>query len=166
MPVLSVEKDLDVPSLTVTAEFAAPIDRVWALYADSEQLQRHWGPPGWPARFLRHDFVPGGGSHYVMVGPDGERAYGVWRVVAVDAPRSFELDDAFADEQATPNEELGWTRMAATLTPTDAGTRVVFVSTFPSREQLQRMLDMGMEEGLTLAMGQIDGILASDAAAV
>ncbi len=41
-----------------------------------------------------------------------------------------------------------------------------FVTTFASREQLQQMLDMGMEQGLTLAMGQIDGLLAEESAAV
>jgi uncharacterized protein YndB with AHSA1/START domain len=166
MPVLSVEKDLDAPSLTITAEFAVPVERVWRLYADREQLQRHWGPPGWPATFLRHDFVPGGGSHYFMAGPDGEQAYGVWRILEVDEPRSFALEDAFADEQGAPNEEMGWTRMAATLSPVEGGTRLVFVSTFQSTEQLQQMLDMGMEDGLRQAMGQIDGILAEDGAPV
>jgi uncharacterized protein YndB with AHSA1/START domain len=166
MPVLDVEKDLDRNTLTVTAEFAAPAERVWALYADPRQVERHWGPPGWPATFVEHDLVPGGRSHYFMSGPDGEQAHGVWRTVTTDEPRSFELDDAFADEQGTPNEEMGWVRMAATLTPTEGGTRVVLVTTYRSTEQLQQMLDMGMEEGLKLAMGQIDGILAEDSAAV
>jgi len=162
MPVIDVEKDLDQHTLTVTAEFAAPVERVWSLYADARRLERHWGPPGWPATFVRHDFVAGGGSHYFMAGPDGEQAHGVWRITAVDAPRSFELDDAFADAEGHPDESLGWTHMAATLQPTDGGTRVVLVSTFRSTEQLQQMIDMGMEEGLKLAMGQIDGVLASD----
>jgi uncharacterized protein YndB with AHSA1/START domain len=166
MPVRSVEKDLDTHTMTITAEFAAPVERVWALYAEREQVARHWGPPGWPATFVEHDFVPGGRSHYYMSGPDGERADGVWRILAVDAPRSFELEDAFADEQGAANEEMGWTRMAATFEPIDGGTRVVFVSTFASAEQLQQMLEMGMEEGLKQAMGQIDGILEEDTAAV
>lgn len=166
MPVLSVEKDLDRRTLTVTAEFAASADRVWALYADARQVERHWGPPGWPATFVTHDFVAGGGSHYFMAGPDGQRSHGVWRIVAVDEPHSFALDDGFADEEGVPNEELGWMRMTARLDPVASGTRVVLVTTFASAEQLQAVLDMGMEEGLRLAMGQIDGILADESAPV
>ncbi|MBW4040504.1 MAG: SRPBCC domain-containing protein [Acidobacteria bacterium] len=166
MPVLDVEKDLDRTTMTVVAEFAAPVERVWALYADPRQLERHWGPPGWPATFLEHDLVPGGASHYVMSGPDGERSHGVWRVLAVDEPRSFVLEDAFADERGVADEQMGWTRMAATFTATADGTRLVFVTTFRSVEQLQQMLDMGMEEGVKLAMAQIDGLLAEDGAAV
>ena len=160
MPVLDVEKDLDQHTLTVTAEFAAPVERVWALYADPRQLERHWGPPGWPASFVRHQLVAGSRSHYFMSGPDGEQAHGVWNVLAVDAPRSFEVDDAFADADGVPNEELGWTRMVARFEPTDVGTRVVLVSTFQSTEQLQQMIEMGMEDGLRAAMDQIDGLLA------
>ena len=33
-------------------------------------------------------------------------------------------------------------------------------SVFPSLEAMQRVLDMGMEEGMTQALGQIDAILA------
>lgn len=166
MPVLDVEKDLDRLTLTVVAEFAAPVERVWTLYADPRRLERHWGPPGYPATFVRHELVPGSRSRYYMTGPDGEKPHGVWDVVAVDEPRSFEVADAFADEQWQPDEEIGWGRMAFLFEPVDGGTRLRVVSTYRSAEQLQQLLDMGMEEGLKQAMGQIDGILAEDAAAV
>jgi len=164
MPVLDVEKDLDRSTMTVTAEFAAPVERVWRLYADPRQLERHWGPPGWPATFVEHALVPGARSHYLMRGPDGEESHGVWNVVAVDEPRSFEVEDAFADAQGVPDESTGWIRMVATFEPVADGTRLVVVSTFRSAEQLRQMIDMGMEDGLRQAMGQIDGILAEDRA--
>jgi uncharacterized protein YndB with AHSA1/START domain len=166
MPVLAVEKDLDRHVMTVTAEFAAPVERVWELYADPRRLERHWGPPGWPATFVRHELVPGARSHYYMTGPEGEQAHGMWIVREVDEPRSFEVDDAFADEHGEPKTETGFTRMRADLAPVSGGTRVTFVSTFESTEQLQQMLDMGMEQGLTLAMGQIDDLLAEEGASV
>jgi uncharacterized protein YndB with AHSA1/START domain len=165
MPVLEVEKDPEAHTMTVVAEFAAPVERVWAMYADPRKLERHWGPPGWPATFVEHELVPGSRSHYFMSGPDGEQPHGVWNVVAVDEPRSFEIEDAFADEQGVPDEEMGWARMAARFEPIESGTRVEFVSTFQSAEQLQQMLDMGMEEGLKQAMGQIDDLLRESAPA-
>jgi hypothetical protein len=39
------------------------------------------------------------------------------------------------------------------------------VSRFPSTAALEQMLAMGMEEGLTQAVGQIDAILAEGVAA-
>ena len=45
MSVVSVEKDFDSLSLTLVADFDAPIERVWQLWADPRQLERWWGPP-------------------------------------------------------------------------------------------------------------------------
>ena len=42
-------------------------------------------------------------------------------------------------------------------------TRMSIQSTFPSTEAMEQVLAMGMEEGLTEAVGQIDAILAEDA---
>jgi hypothetical protein len=39
-------------------------------------------------------------------------------------------------------------------------TRMSIESTFPSTEAMEQVLAMGMEEGLTQAVGQIDAILA------
>ncbi len=34
MTVIAVDKDLDACTLTITAEFDAPLERVWELWAD------------------------------------------------------------------------------------------------------------------------------------
>ncbi len=48
-----------------------------------------------------------------------------------------------------------------TIEPIDAGrTRMSIESRFPSTEAMEQVLAMGMEEGLTQAVGQIDAILA------
>lgn len=43
----------------------------------------------------------------------------------------------------------------------DGGTRATYVSTFESADALQKVLDMGVVEGATSAIGQIDDLLAS-----
>ena len=43
---------------------------------------------------------------------------------------------------------------------TDAGTRMTVVNRFTDVEQMQQLLGGGMQEGMTLAIGQIDGLLA------
>ena len=52
-------------------------------------------------------------------------------------------------------------RMRFTFEPHDGGTRMVTVTTFPSLEALEKLLGMGMEEGIKAAMAQIDGVLAA-----
>ena len=60
MPVIDVQKDLDNRRLIMTAQFAAPVERIWQLYADPRQLEKVWGPPTHPATFVDHDLTPGG----------------------------------------------------------------------------------------------------------
>ena len=49
MTVTNVTKDTEALTLTLDAEFAAPPERVWQLWADPRQLERWWGPPAYPA---------------------------------------------------------------------------------------------------------------------
>ena len=46
MTVTNVDKDLDARTLTITAEFDAPLERVWELWADPRKLERWWGRRG------------------------------------------------------------------------------------------------------------------------
>lgn len=160
MPITSVEKDLDALTMTVTADFPVPVSRLWDAYADPRQLERFWGPEGWPATFTRHDMTPGGRSEYYMTGPDGERSAGYWEYLAVEPGRSFEVRDGFAGPDGAPDPALPAMRMTYTFQESGAGARLVTTTTFGSLEELEKVLSMGMEEGLTSAMGQIDSMLA------
>ena len=89
MAVTGIEKDYDALTLRLTAEFAAPIEAVWQLWADPRKLERWWGPPQWPATFVQHELSAGGSMSYYMTGPDGTKAGGWWRVESVDPPTSI-----------------------------------------------------------------------------
>ena len=78
MPITSVEKNLDDLTITIVADFAAPLARLWDAYADPRQIERFWGPPTYPATFVRHDVAVGGRSVYRMTGPEGDEHYGCW----------------------------------------------------------------------------------------
>lgn len=161
MPVVDVRKDLDQRTITIVAEFAAPVERVFAIYADPRQLERIWGPPTHPATFVEHDLTPGSRTTYYMTGPEGERYGGYWDVVSVDAPHGFEVRDGFADADLNPVEDMPSSTNTFRFEAVDGGTRATYVSTYPSVEALQQVLDMGVEEGARSAMGQIDAFLAA-----
>ena len=162
MPVTDVQHDLDALTLTITADFAAPVERVWEVYADPRQLERVWGPPGYPATFVDHDLVPGGRMNYYMTSPEGEKYYAYWDVTSVDQPKGFTFKDGFAlDETFARNTELPESSQVYDFTEVDGSTRATFVATYASAEALQQVLDMGVVEGSTLAINQIDELLAS-----
>jgi len=160
MPLASVEKDLDALTMTITADFPVPVRRLWDAYADPRQLERFWGPPGWPATFTRHDMFPGGYSQYYMTGPDGERSGGLWEFQSVDEGRSFVVRDGFAREDGSLNTDMPTMLMSFSFEETPEGSRVVSVTSFPSLEELEQLIEMGMEEGTKEAMGQMDAVLA------
>ena len=162
MPVTDVQHDLDALTLTINAEFAAPVERVWEVYADPRQLERVWGPPTYPATFVDHDLTPGGRVTYYMTSPEGENYYGYWTVTDVRAPGGFSFDDGFAlDDTFTPNPDLPVSRNHYTFTEVEGGTRATYVGTYASAEGLQQVLDMGAVEGASSAINQIDDLLAS-----
>nr|MDT0656420.1 SRPBCC domain-containing protein [Micromonospora sp. DSM 115978] len=159
MPVVSRERDNQALTFTFVAEFDAKPDRVWQVWQDPRQLERWWGPPGWPATFDRHEFEVGGQVRYHMTGPDGEKAPGWWTITAIDPPHRLEFDDGFSGEDGEPLDPKDVTHAVVTLEEIESGTRMTMVSTFASLEQLESMAAMGMEEGLRQAIGQLDALL-------
>jgi uncharacterized protein YndB with AHSA1/START domain len=158
--VISSTKNPEALSFTLIAEFVAGVERVWQVWEDPRQLERWWGPPSWPATFEKHELTPGGEASYFMTGPDGEKARGWWRITAVQAPSHLEFDDGFADDDGAPVEAMGTTHATVTLEAIGDRTRMTILSTFESEEQLNQMVEMGMEEGMKEAAGQIDALLA------
>jgi len=160
MPVTSVTRDTDALTLTVVADFPARVRRLWEAYVDPRQLERFWGPPTWPATFIRHDAAAGGRSAYTMKGPDGDTHGGYWEWLSVEPHKIFEVRDGFATPDGEPNPELPSMRMQFVFEETDDGSRVTTTTYFNSLADLEQLLEMGMEEGLREAMGQMDAVLA------
>jgi uncharacterized protein YndB with AHSA1/START domain len=164
MPVIDITKDTENRTLTINAEFPAPVQRVWDLYADPRQLERVWGPPTHPATFVEHTLAVGSRSTYFMTGPDGEKFAGFWVITAVDEPTSFAFDDGFADEHFNEAPGMPVSHNLYTFAGDDGRTHATFVSSYDSVEALQQVLEMGIEEGATQAINQIDAFLAGTTA--
>ncbi|MGW8482424.1 SRPBCC family protein [Microbacterium sp. NPDC055903] len=159
MPVTDVITDADNLTMTVIADFAAPVDRLWDAFTDPRQLERFWGPPGWPATFTAWAFEVGGHAHYAMHGPRGEMSAGSWEFLAIDAPKGFEVLDAFADEEGKPLDGFPAMRMTFSFAATEDGSRMTNTSYFDSAEALEQIVEMGAVEGTRMAMAQLDAVL-------
>lgn len=160
MPITTVHSDPASLTLTASGDYPVPVERLWRAWADPRQIERFWGPPQWPATFTRHDMVAGGRSAYHMTGPKGEIARGYWKFVQVDPPRSFEVLDGFADAAGEPDGAMPEMRMHFRFEATAQGSRFVSVTTFASVEAMERVLAMGMMDGLAAALAQLDAVLA------
>jgi uncharacterized protein YndB with AHSA1/START domain len=160
VPIKSIDSDPHALTLTAVGEYAVPLERLWKAWADPRQLERFWGPPPWPATFTRHDMTEGGRSEYFMTGPEGQTSHGFWEFERVELHRRFVVRDGFCNADGMPNTELPVTTMVVTFEGTDSGSRFVAVSTFGSVDAMERLVAMGMVEGLSCALAQLDDVLA------
>lgn len=160
MSVTAVHTDPEELSMTLVAEFPVPVERLWGAFADPRQLERFWGPPGFPATFTAFDLRPGGRADYRMTSPQGERFLSLWRISEVDEPRRIVFEDLFSTEDGTVDESMPSSDTVLSFERVGDGSRVTVLTSFSSSADLERMLEMGMLEGYTQAFGQLDGVLA------
>lgn len=159
MPVTDVTTDAENLTMTLTADFAAPVERVFDAFTDPRKLERFWGPPGWPATFTEFDRSIGGFARYHMTSPKGEKSSGAWEFISIDEPRGFEVIDQFVGDDGKPLEGFPLMRMTFAFEPTADGTRMTNMSFFDSAEALEQVVAMGAVEGATSAINQLDVVL-------
>jgi uncharacterized protein YndB with AHSA1/START domain len=164
MSVVSTVTDPKELRLTVVAQFAASPERVWTVWEDPRQLERWWGPPTYPATFTRHDFEVGGESRYYMTGPEGDAPHGWWRMFVIDEPHRLEFANGLAGDDGEPLPGVDPMAARVTIESSDGGTRMTTESSFVDVAQMEKMLAMGMAEGMTQAVDQIDELLSSERA--
>ena len=162
MTVIAVHKDPQALTMTIEAEFDASPERVWQLRADPRQLERWWGPPSYPATVTKHNLTPGGRVEYQMTGPEGDQHRAYWN------PRDRRAASArpqrrLREHRRHVNTDLSLSTMYVRIEGIGGRrTRMAIEGVFPSAEAMEQILAMGTEEGMTLALGQIDAILAED----
>lgn len=165
MPVTNIDKNVDAHQLVVTSDFPAPVARIWQFWTEARQLEQWWGPPGYPATVTDFDLTPGGRVSYFMTSPEGEKFGGYWDIEGVEPTSLLTFSDGFADAEGNPAEGMPVGKIVVQFAERDGGTRVTATTTYSSAEDLEKVVGMGMEEGLTQATGQIDDILAKESAA-
>jgi uncharacterized protein YndB with AHSA1/START domain len=159
MPVTDVTTDPEALTMTLVADFAAPAQRLWDAFTDPRQLERFWGPPGYPATFTEFDLEAGGRARYHMTSPKGERFDGVWEFLEIDGPRTFTALDSFANEKGEIVADLPTSRMVFVFEETPSGSRLTNTTHFDSADALEKVVAMGAVEGSTLAINQLDQVL-------
>ena len=160
MTEVRVEKDVSALRLTMVADFDASPEEVWDVWADPRKIERWWGPPTFPATFTRHEFSVGGESRYYMTGPNGEQPHGWWRIESLERPHRFAFVNGLAGDDGEPVSGVAPMPSVVTIELVDERTRMTAVTNFVDVQQMEAMLEMGMQEGMRQAIGQIDGVLA------
>jgi uncharacterized protein YndB with AHSA1/START domain len=143
-------------SVTMSREFNAERERVWKVYTDPDLIPRWWGPRYLTTTVDKMDLRVGGVWRYIQKDPDGNiHAFnGVYK--EVDAPKrlvsTFEYEPmaGHISTDASTFEELP-----------DGRTRLTTYSTFSSLEDLEGMVQSGMESGAIETWDRVEELLAA-----
>ena len=155
--------DRESATFGIDSVYEASEERIWRLWADPRQFERWWGPPSHPATVTDHELTPGGAVRYYMTSPEGEKFHGGWRVVRVEPPNFLEFEDYFANDDGAENPNLPLSRSTVRIEAnSDGRTRMTITTRYESASAMEKVLEMGMAEGITQALGQVDAILAED----
>ena len=133
----------DGADLVMERIFDAPRDLVWRVMNDPERVTHWWGPKGYTTTVEEMDVRPGGRWRWINHTTGGEDAPFRGEYLEVDPPvrsvRTFIFDVPGFDDRAAVEsmvlEDLG------------GRTKVTARTTFPSAEDLEGALAMGMIGG-------------------
>ena len=147
-------------SINIKREFAANRPTVWDCYTKSEILDQWWMPQPWKSETKSMDFRVGGQWHYAAVSPEGEKHWSISTYKKIEAPIMFLAHDAFGDENGIVNEELPQSTWTMNFSEMGENTLVHGIMQFTDLAQLEQTIAMGFKEGLTMAMENLDALLA------
>ena len=156
-----IKKDLTKKKLIITREFAAPLGLVWRAWTEPELLAEWWAPKPWKAVTLSMDFRVGGFWSYYMEGPSGEKHFCRADYTSITTNKNYQGLDAFCDEKGTIIKDLPSTKWDVSFTEIASGTLVIVENTFEELAQMEKIIEMGFEQGFTMAHDNLDAYLLS-----
>lgn len=146
-------------TITVRREFAAGRQLVWDCYTKSELLDQWFAPKPLTTKTRLMDFREGGHWLYAMVEPDGKEYWGRMDYLTIRPIENYTGLDGFCDENGNLNPELPRADWNVTFQDLGKNALVETVVTYKSAEELETVIQMGMEEGLTSTLQRLDELL-------
>jgi uncharacterized protein YndB with AHSA1/START domain len=107
------------------------------------------------------DFREGGRWIYSMVGPNGETHWALTEYRKVVPLKGIELHDAFGDEAGNINTEFPQMDWKVAFKSSPDGTKVEIEIKYSSKADMEKIIEMGFQEGFTAAHGNLDELLAA-----
>lgn len=151
--------DKEKNTITVRREFAAKRQLVWDCHTKSELLEKWFAPKPFKAKTKSMDFKEGGHWIYAMVDPDGKEHWGHTKYIKIKPIDYYQAQDAFADESGNINTELPTAIWDVTFTDKGNHTVVETIATYNSLHDIEKVVNMGMREGLNASLENLDELL-------
>lgn len=149
----------ETKTVSITKEFAAGLALVWDAYTKPELLDQWWAPKPYTSRTKVMDFTVSGKRFYAMVSPEGIERWVLQKFTSITPKTNFKLFNTFAD--ADENPELPGSDWDLSFTEIHGNTTVKISIYNESLERLEKMVEMGFKEGITMTHVQLEELLAT-----
>jgi len=150
-------------TVNVKREFNADLELVWEAWTNHEILDQWWAPKPYKNRTKLMDFREGGMWLYEMFNTESEKQHEChWcknDYHKIEHQKNFSGLDAFCDENGTVNTDMPRTLWTNTFTENGETTTVNIVARYESLADLEKLIEMGFKEGLTMGLNQLDELL-------
>ena len=146
-------------SITVIREFAANRQLVWDCHTKRELLDQWFAPKPLSTKTNHRESRAGGYCHSAMITPDGQGFWSRLDYQTIHPIDGYVALDGFCDETGTVNAELPRARWDVGFVDAKERTLVTTIVVYDSPEDLQKVIDMGMKEGLASTLERLDELL-------
>lgn len=155
----SFQADMQTNRLTIRREFDAPKDLVWDCYTKADLLDQWFAPEPFTAKTKSMAFKEGGHWHFAMVDPDGNEHWVRFDYETITPKDGYHAQDAFSDSDGGINRNMPVSKWDVTFEDATPRTLVQIVSTYETPEALQKVIDMGMQQGMEATLAQLEKLL-------
>lgn len=145
-----VEKEKN--QIRVERSFQADLNLVWAAWTQPEIIDRWWAPQPYQCITRVMDLKDGGRWHYYMKGPEGDLHWCLMSYESVRPKKILNGISAFCDDKEIINLKMPVSKWETSFLSQGEETLVNIVMSFEKLEDLETILAMGMQEGLTAAL--------------
>jgi uncharacterized protein YndB with AHSA1/START domain len=153
--------DKTTNTMTISRAFDAGRQRVWDCHTRSELLDRWFAPKPLTTKTKSMDFREGGHWHYAMVDPSGPEYWGRMDYQTIRPIDGYTALDGFSDESGAVNPDMPRGRWEVSFKDAGGKTIVRTIVTYDSADQIEKVIAMGMQEGMTSTMERLDELLAA-----
>ena len=150
--------DKEAKTVFIEREFAAGLSLVWDAFTKQEILDQWWAPKPMISKTKYMDFKVGGRRFYAMVTPEGQEYWSIQEYTAISPKTNFKMLNAFADKDENP--QLPGSDWDLKFSEQNGVTTVSVTIYNESLARMEKMIEMGFEEGFTMTMTYLEELLA------
>jgi|SRR6478736_3761983 len=143
----------------ITREFAAELSLVWDAYTKPEILDQWWAPRPFESKTKDMNFEVGGRRFYAMVSPEGQERWSIQKYTSITPKTNFKMYSNFADKDE--NLEVPGSDWDLNFSEQSGKTKVSIIIYNESLERLEKMIEMGFKEGMTMILKNLEELLPS-----